>query len=94
MVAIKSTPEEKCCFLSEFVSFLISFLALKVLEKHDKIQSNFGVEKCKNQTAADGPHDKREMPACAFRLVNTEVKSTSACSKKCVRIIVFFRLKC
>ena len=59
-----------------------------------KIRSNFGVEKCKNRTAADGPHDEREMPACVFRLVNTEVKSTSAFSKNCTSIAVFLRLWC
>ena len=36
MVAIKITPEEKNRFLLDFVSFLISFLALNVLENHDK----------------------------------------------------------
>ena len=64
------------------------------MENIIEIQSKFGVEKCKNQTTADGPHDKREMPACAFRLVNTEVKSTSAFSKKCARSVVFVRLRC
>ena len=59
-----------------------------------KIPSKFGVEKCKNQTTADGPHDKREMPACAFRLVNTEVKPTSAFPEICTRIPVFIRLGC
>ena len=53
-----------------------------------KIPSKFGVEKCKIRTAADGPHDKHEMPACAFRLVNTEVKSTSAVSKN-VHVFLF-----
>ena len=38
-------------------------------------------KQCKHRTAADGPHDKREMPACAVRSVNTEVKSTSTVSK-------------
>ena len=60
------------------------------------IQSKFGVKKCENRTAADGPHDKREMPACAFRSVNTEVKSTSAFSENVhvYRIPVFIRLRC
>ena len=53
-----------------------------------KIQSKSGVETCKIRTAADGPHDKHEMPACAFRLVNTEVKSTSAVSKN-VHVFLF-----
>ena len=53
-----------------------------------KIPSNIGVETCKIRTAADGPHDKHEMPACAFRLVNTEVKSTSAVSKN-VHVFLF-----
>ena len=53
-----------------------------------KIPLKFGVEKCKIRTVADGPHDKHEMPACAFRLVNTEVKSTSAVSKN-VHVFLF-----
>ena len=68
-------------FLCDFKSCLSSFLAIKLNENFVQIQSKFGVGKCKNRTAADGPHDKREMPACAFRSVSTEVKSTSACSK-------------
>ena len=50
--------------------------------KHYKKMNENRCGKCKNRTAADGPHDKREMPACAFRLVNTEVKPTSAFSKR------------
>ena len=45
-----------------------------------KIRSNFGVEKCKIQTAAERGHDAPEMPAHAFRLVNTSVFSTSSFS--------------
>merc|ERR1712110_1399607 len=81
MMATKSTPEGKCCFLSDVGSLLTSLLALQLTKNLLKIRSNFGVEKCKNRTAADGPHDKREMPACVSRSVNTEVKSTSAVSK-------------
>ena len=71
MVAIKSTPEEKICFWLDFKPFLTSFLTLKWMKILIKIPSKFGVEKCKIRTVADGPHDKHEMPACAFRLVNT-----------------------
>ena len=36
MVAIKSTPEEKLCFWSDFKQFLTSFLTLKLVENPDK----------------------------------------------------------
>ena len=45
-----------------------------------KIRSKFGVESCKIRAAAEREHDAPEIPAHAFRLVNTSVFSTSAFS--------------
>ena len=45
-----------------------------------KIKSKFGVDKCKFRTAAERQHNAPEMPAHAFRLVNTSVFSTSSFS--------------
>ena len=86
-------------FHTEFRSYVLSccsfnFSVKNEVEKQTNIRLNFGVENCKIRTAADGPHDKRKMPAWAFRLVNTEVISASAVSKKCARIIAFVRLRC
>ena len=43
------------------------------------------MEKCKIRAAAEREHDAPEIPAHAFRLVNTSVFSTSAFSIRCLK---------